>query len=301
MRFGLNLPNFGPGMNPGTLRGWAEVAENLGYHLLLVSDHVALTDDAQSRSPTPFFESFTTLSWLAGITSSISLGTGVAIGPHRHPLLLARMAGTLAHLSDGRFILGVGVGWTQLAFAALGVPFHQRGRITDEYLEEFHRMLSGDDPAITAAGYAVHPTPSPKQAGGLPLWIGGNGSAALRRAARFGTAWHPLHPHRDTIAGSLAQMAHLASEHGRPTPSFCPRIALHPTARPLPDRMRALGQGTVEQIRADLALLQNHGAEHIVLDTDPGRPDLRRCAEADWELLRFAAAELVDTQEHRLR
>ena len=106
MQLGVNVPNFGPGTNPGRLRDWARTVEGLGYDLLMVSDHVAITPDVAEQYPAPFYEPFTALSWLAGVTDTIRLGTTVLIAPYRHPLLVARMAANLNQLSGGRFVLG---------------------------------------------------------------------------------------------------------------------------------------------------------------------------------------------------
>ena len=98
-----------------------------------------VTPDVAEQYPAPFYEPFTTLSWLAGVTERITLGTTVLIAAYRHPLLVARMAANLADLSGGRFVLGVGTGWARQEYAALGVPFEQRGRLTDAYLTHFGR------------------------------------------------------------------------------------------------------------------------------------------------------------------
>src|SRR2546428_697094 len=108
---GVNVPNFGPGTEPGVLRRWAQTVEGLGFDLLMLSDHIAVTPDVAEQYPAPFYEPFTTLSWLAGLTRGIRLGTTVLIVPYRHPLLIARMAANLNDLSGGRLVLGRGVGW----------------------------------------------------------------------------------------------------------------------------------------------------------------------------------------------
>ena len=140
MQLGVNVPNFGPGTDPGVLREWARVVEGLGYDLLMVSDHVTVTPDVAERYPEPFYEPFTTLSWLAGITTTLRLGTTVLVLPYRHPLLVARMATNLQQLSEGRLVLGVGVGWARQEYEALGVPFSARGRLTDlrEHVRRYH-------------------------------------------------------------------------------------------------------------------------------------------------------------------
>ena len=130
----MNVPNFGPGTDPGVLRRWAQTVEGLGFDLLMVSDHIAVTPDVAEQYPAPFYEPFTTLAWLAGVTERIRLGTTVLIVPYRHPLLVARMAANLNQLSGGRLVLGVGVGWARQEFEALGVPFERRGALTDDHL-----------------------------------------------------------------------------------------------------------------------------------------------------------------------
>jgi alkanesulfonate monooxygenase SsuD/methylene tetrahydromethanopterin reductase-like flavin-dependent oxidoreductase (luciferase family) len=113
VQIGVNVPNFGPGTDPGVLRRWAQTVEGLGFDLLMVSDHIAVTPDVAAQYPAPFYEPFTTLAWLAGITHQVRLGTTVLIAPYRHPLLTARMAANLNQLSEGRLVLGVGVGWAR--------------------------------------------------------------------------------------------------------------------------------------------------------------------------------------------
>ena len=95
MKVGVNLLNFGPGATPAALGRSARLAEDLGYHLLMISDHVAITPDVAARYPAPFYDPFVTLAWLAGQTRSIELGTTVIILPYRHPLQVARLAARL--------------------------------------------------------------------------------------------------------------------------------------------------------------------------------------------------------------
>ena len=214
MRLGVNVPNFGPGTNPDVLRRWALTVEGLGFDLLMVSDHIAVTPDVAEQYPAPFYEPFTTLSWLAGLTRGIRLGTTVLIVPYRHPLLIARMAANLNDLSGGRLVLGVGVGWAREEFGALGVPFRDRGRLTDEHLL-----------AIRAAWQDE----TDYRSGHIPLWIGGNSDAALRRAVRLGDAWHPLRFTPGWMAEAAGRLTACAAEQGRPAPALMPRIALRLT------------------------------------------------------------------------
>ncbi|MYX94361.1 TIGR03619 family F420-dependent LLM class oxidoreductase [Streptomyces sp. SID486] len=304
MRFGINLPNFGTHIDAGSLRGWATTAERLGYHLITVSDHIALTPDAHRRSPVPFYDSFTTLAWLAGQTSGIELGTGVAIAPQRHPLQLARITASLDQLSGGRLVLGVGVGWARQAFEALGVPFSRRGALTDEYLRAL-KVLWTEEVATfhgeTVHFDRVHAAPLPARSPHPPVWVGGNSRAAVRRAARYGDAWHPMWPQGPELPAALQTLAEDASAAGRPTPDFCPSIPLALTERPLPAQHRRLGQGSLEQLHEDLLLLDKLGARYVTLNTELGDQRLRRPAEQDWELFEVLARTVIDTAGETVR
>jgi probable F420-dependent oxidoreductase len=305
VKIGINLPNFGPGMDGQTLLGWARTIEDLGYDLLLVSDHVALTPDAASRSPEPFYEAFTSLAWLAAQTSRIEIGTGVVIMPHRHPLLLARMSATLDQLSQGRFVLGVGVGWARQGYKALNVPFTTRGRVTDEYLAALRQLWSEGRATFdgeTVSFTSVHSAPMPHREPSPPVWIGGNSLAAVRRAVRFGDAWHPLWPHADWLRqAALPALRKLTADEGRRPPQLCPRIQVSITPDPLPDATRQTGHGSFEQIRADLRALQAMGAAYLVLDTDPGDQRLRGSARQDWRTLEVLAEKVIDLDTHTVR
>ncbi len=255
MKIGVNVPNFGPGTDPGVLRAWARTVEGLGYDLLMVSDHVAITPDVAGQYPAPFYEPFTTLSWLAGVTERVRLGTTVLVVPYRHPLLVARMAANLDALSGGRLVLGAGIGWAKQEFDALGVPFGQRGKLTTEYLRTIR------------AAWADH---DDYRAGPIPLWLGGHSDAGLRRAIELGDAWHPLRLTMSGFREGLARLEKLAGD--RPAPAFAPRILLRLTGAPVTGPGRRAGEGTLEQVLDDLTQLRELDAETVVLDpfdTDP--------------------------------
>ncbi|MET9877782.1 LLM class flavin-dependent oxidoreductase [Actinacidiphila glaucinigra] len=281
MRIGVNVPNFGPGTDPGVLRDWARTVEGLGFDLLMVSDHVVVTPDVAEQYPAPFYEPFTTLSWLAGVTDRIRLGTTVLILPYRHPLLTARMAANLNMLSGGRLVLGVGVGWARQEFAALGVPFERRGALTDEHLTALREAWKDD------TDYAGGP---------VPLWIGGNSAAGRRRAVRVGDAWHPLRFTLPWLREAVGELASQAREQGRPVPALAPRIALRITAEPVTGPDRLAGEGTLEQVTADLAELRALGADTVVLD--PFNGDLRETLrpQTAWQALAAVAAHHSRTE-----
>ena len=285
MRLGVNVPNFGPGTNPDMLRRWALTVEGLGFDLLMVSDHIAVTPDVAEQYPAPFYEPFTTLSWLAGLTRGIRLGTTVLIVPYRHPLLIARMAANLNDLSGGRLVLGVGVGWAREEFGALGVPFRDRGRLTDEYLL-----------AIRAAWQDE----TDYRGGHIPLWIGGNSDAALRRAVRLGDAWHPLRFTPGWMAEAAGRLAACAADQGLPAPALMPRIALRLTDAPVTASIsggdRLAGHGSIDQIMADLGQLRSLGADTVVLDPFNGDHRETTQPERAWRTL-ATVAERAGSQD----
>lgn len=264
------MPNFGPGTDPGVLRGWAQTVEGLGFGLLMISDHVVITPDVAAQYPAPFYEPLTTLAWLAGVTTKVRLGTTVLLLPYRHPLLVARMAANLNQLSGGRLVLGVGVGWARQEFDALGASYDERGKVSDEAIAAIRRAWADE------ADY---------RAGDIPIWVGGHSAPGLRRTVLLGDGWHPLHRSISQLRDGLARLAELAAHHGRPRPAFTPRITLRITAEPVTTGNRPAGTGTIEQITADLEELRLMGAASVVLDPFNGDPEETLRPDRAWQAL----------------
>ena len=289
---GVNVPNFGPETTGEALLGWARFAESSGFATLVVSDHVAPTPEVTALYPPPFHDPFLLLGWLAGQTTSIRLGTSVTVLPYRHPLLTARLSAMLHGLSGGRFVLGVGSGWAATEFAALGLDATARGRTTDAYLDVIvrawaHETVSADLGDLHFRDVATGPAPP---GGTVPLWVGGAAPAAIRRAARHATAWHPINPDlawlRDTGVPALAAAA---AALGRPVPRLVPRIKARLQADPAPAGRR-LGVGTLDQVLADVRALEACGATEIILDANPDTPRPRDHATEQRHLLEIREA-----------
>ena len=305
MRVGVNLLNFGPGVSPDALAGWTQLAETLGYHFVMISDHVAMTPDVVARYPAPFYDPFVTLGWLAHATRRVELGTTVVILPYRHPLLTARLGANVDRLSGGRFILGVGVGWARQEFEALGVPFERRGAISNDYLAAIKTAWTTDPASYTGPHVSfrdVRTGPRPVRSPHPPIWVGGASDAAMRRAVRFGDAWHPIRVRipwlRDTGLPALRQIAEKA---GRPLPALCPRIRLRITDAKLADEQRIAGEGSLDQVRADLEALARLGASHVLLDTYTDDAEATRHHETAWRMLATLAEQVVDLSRETLR
>ncbi len=196
MKYGVILPNFGPQAATEELVATAREAERLGYDSVWTTDHVCLPRvDAEVYGT--IFEALMTLAHLAAATRRIRLGVSSLVLPQRDPVLAAKQIATLDCLSGGRTMLCVGVGWSAGEFAHLGRRFEDRGRRLDEAIQLLRLLWGSSDPAgLTFAGEfntlreAIF-APLPVQGPALPIWVGGNSAAAIRRAARLGDGWHP--------------------------------------------------------------------------------------------------------------
>ena len=192
MQVGIHLPHIGRKAGPEAIRRAAIQAEELGFADAWTSEHIIIPKRAPYPPSALFYDPVLTLTWAAAYTSRIGLGTSVLVLPMRHPLPLAKELATLQNLSEGRLILGAGVGWMAAEFAALGVPFGERGRRMDEGIA---MMLAvwGEDPVsfqsrhIPAVIADMRMLPQPVKP--IPIWIGGSSEAALTRALRL-DGWH---------------------------------------------------------------------------------------------------------------
>ncbi|MEU8251207.1 LLM class F420-dependent oxidoreductase [Nonomuraea sp. NPDC048916] len=216
--FGIHLPPNELDTDGLGLRDLATLAERHGFESLWVSDHTVLVENPRSRYPfsesgefylppdTDWYDWVVTLSFVAAATTAIRLGVGVAVLPHRHPVLLAKQLATLDRLSGGRVSLGAGAGWLAEEFDALGVPFAGRGRRVDAAIELMRATWTGAPPPGEHGPFSVPPgvrtRPVPVQ-GHVPILIGGESPAALRRAVVQGDGWF------GTIAGGRMTPEHL--------------------------------------------------------------------------------------------
>jgi len=305
MKVGVNLINFGPSASADSLRRWAKLVEGLGYHSLLTSDHVTVTPDVAKRYPAPLFEPISTLGWLAGVTERIAIGTTVLILPYRSPLEVARAFANIDQLSGGRCILGVGVGWAREEFAALNAPFEKRGRMANEYLEAIKRLWTQDRASFDGEFVRftdVDTAPRPAQRPHPPIWVGGPSDAAMRRAIRYGDAWHPIRIREAWFRNEgIPRLAELADREGRPVPALCPRIRMRLTDSPLPDDDRVMGEGTVDQVQRDMAALEALGCTHVLLDSYYDDIEATRDSEAAWRMLSVMAETVLDLRNETLR
>src|SRR6266571_1169568 len=221
MNFGVWLPNCRHLATPDIIRGAAVRAEQLGYDSVWVSDHVVVPHANVVNFGETVFDPLVTLAVVAGATRRVRLGTTVLIVPYRNAVVTAKMIASLDALSGGRVVLGIGAGWVAAESAALGVPFAERGAMTDEYLAAMQELWTSRAPSFagkyTRFGGLVF-EPKPLQKPHPPIWVGGHSRAALRRAARLGAAWHPINRPPAELQAGQAEIARLCQASGRATP-----------------------------------------------------------------------------------
>jgi probable F420-dependent oxidoreductase len=286
LKYGAYLyPPAGSG-DPDDVVRLAEAAERLGFDSVWLGDHVAWPSrfdpsphhrEVGGRTPGPavvnmnVFEPLTTLAFIAASVHRVRLGLGVLIAPYRHPVLAAKMLAMLDVLSGGRLIVGVGTGWLREEFEMLGsAPYKHRGGVTDEYLQSFVELWTQPEPQfegsyVSLSGVLLNPKPVQKPH--PPIWIGGNGSVALKRAAAYGNGWMPLH---QTPAEMLAKVPEL-------------HVAVRAAGRQPEDVGVAIGcrfrfgdgqdgedslTGTATQIADQLRLYQRAGVHEVHLLND---------------------------------
>lgn len=219
----------------------------------------------------PFLDSLSCLTFLAACTERVELGVSVLVLPYRQPLVWAKTAVTLDRLSRGRFILGVGVGWMEEEFRALQTPFRDRGRRTDEQLRVLKELWSAERASFSGEFYEFEDIaflPKPYRDGGIPVWVGGEGGRAQRRAGRYGDAWFPyfVRIDPDELAARFDNVRRWAAAAGRSPDGVRLHCCLpvHVTEEPAPQEPDRLA-GTPAQLVEAVGRYRDAGVEHLAL------------------------------------
>jgi probable F420-dependent oxidoreductase len=268
---GVALPTTPELTGPAAFLELAQAAERLGYAHVWVSDHVLLP--AGSHVPDDHqLDPLASLGWLAAHTQRIGLGTSVLVLPYRGAAATAKSLATVDWFAGGRVIVGVGAGWLRAEFAALGVPFEERGRRTDAAIQELRDLWAGRDELTCLPAAAI------------PILVGGSSPAALERAARLGDGWHPLNLTAAALADAVPRYRAACAAHERPVGRVVARV-FPPGLAPGRERDALLGDD-LAAVREELAAFAAAGADELVISWEEEGVELAAVLER-WE--RFAA------------
>lgn len=276
IQIGLHALGIGSGGKPEVIGAVAAAADEQGFTTLWCGEHVVLVDNPRSRYPysadgriavppdADWLDPMLALTFMAARTRWITLATGVLLLPEHNPLVVAKQAATLDVLSEGRFALGVGIGWSAEEFEALGVPFARRGARTTEYIAAMRRAWASDVASFFGEFVrfeAVRVYPKPVRRRKIPVIIGGTTDTALRRAATIGDGWYGFNLAAGEVLDRVAALAAYCREHGRDLHSLHVAVSLSDSRPELLPELAASGV-----------------TELVVVAEPPAEPD----AAADW-------------------
>ena len=230
MKFGLRLPGAGPFAGPEAITAFAQRAEELGFHSLWMTDHIALPTEVATRYPyredgkffwapeTPYLDTILVLTWASAATERIELGTSVLIASWHHPVNTAKAFATLDVLNGGRTVVGIGTGWMKEQFDILGAPFETRGARTTEYIKLLKHLWTEDTidfhgEHFDFSGFKFYPKPVRKPS--IPIWSGGKSTGVLKRVAAAADGWHPLYISPEELERKLKELEGYLADEGR--------------------------------------------------------------------------------------
>jgi probable F420-dependent oxidoreductase len=272
MLLGLVHVNMGPMSRPDGLVAAARAAEAAGFDSVWAGEHIVLPDPQVPPSPMephePALDSLLALTWAAAHTTSIRLATGIVILPQRNPLVLAKQVATLDVLSGGRVMLGVGAGYLEAEFRALGANFADRGPVTDEHLDALQALWYDEHPEyhgrfVDFAGIDAHPRPLQRP---IPLVGAGHSPPAYRRTVRRAQGWYGYWLTPEQAAASLAGLRAAAEQVERPADLGELEISVTPRGRVTPERAEAFAEAGVHR----LVLLASPGSDGPAETIDAG-------------------------------
>jgi len=259
MKIGFVYPQTEFGNDPSAIRDLAQTAEQLGFSYVLAYDHVVGVNpdragwDGPYDFRTPFQSPLLLFSFMAGVTEKLGFATGILILPQRQTALAAKQAATLDVLSAGRLRLGVGVGWNEPEYTALGKNYHDRGRRIEEQVQVLRALWT--NPLVTYTGNwhsipeaGINPLPVQQP---IPIWFGGHAEVVLQRAAKLADGWMPNYRSADEAQPALAKLDRFLEHAGRDRSKFG-----------LEARIR-YADGKAAQWEQLLEGWQNEGATHI--------------------------------------
>jgi probable F420-dependent oxidoreductase len=270
MKIGIFGIGSGICADPAVARQVAQAAERAGLESLWTGEHVVLPDPRVSPSPAePDFAMLhpsTVLAYLAAVTERVKLGTGIVLIAQRNPVVLAKEIASLDVLSGGRLIFGIGAGYLEPEFRALGVPFAERGARTDEFVAAMRVLWRDEEPVFDGrfVGFAhVQQRPRPTQSGGPPIVVGGASDAAIERAVRLGQGWYGFAMDVAAAKGCIERLGAAQARWGRGDELGELEISVTPRGKMTPDLVKKFADIGVHRL---IALLPQD-SEARALDT----------------------------------
>jgi probable F420-dependent oxidoreductase len=275
MEFGLCVPHYGKAVDVQGIINNVRRAEALGFDSIWVTDHIIVPRTMDLIYRDNMLEPVALLSHLAGLVPRVKLGTSVLILPYRNPVVLSKMLATIDQLSGGRVIVGVGGGWMTEEFAALGTPFPERGKVSDECLRIMretwsHQTVSFNGQYTSFQDMQVSPLPMQHH---LPIWVGGVSARARRRAAELGDGWHATSLTPEVFAEGVRHLRDLWKKKGRtgePVLSMRAPLFIEGVSQEVlsygPRPGRDLLRGDLDTIASRLRVYQQAGVQHFVFE-----------------------------------
>jgi probable F420-dependent oxidoreductase len=276
MKLGICVPHYGRPIEVERMLSVVRHAEESGLDSAWVTDHVIVPRDVDVIYREDMLDPMAVLSWLAGVTERIALGTSVVILPYRSPIPLAKLLASVDVLSGGRLIVGAAIGWMEGEFSALNVPFKERVSRSEEALTLMRALWTQERPELETARHrlsGVQVSPMPLQRPRPPIWIGGGSEGAFRRVARLGDGWHATAATPETFRQGKQAVTRFWKEAGREgEPEWSMRIpvfvdGVHQWA--VDEKLlrgRHTVRGTARQIAGQLAEYQRLGVSHMALE-----------------------------------
>ncbi|MFI5002810.1 MAG: LLM class F420-dependent oxidoreductase [Reyranellales bacterium] len=264
IQLGASLAVGDIGTGPAVLRDFAQAAEGLGFDYLVAPDHVIGIDPAKVQpgqrgsNATAYHDPFVLFGFLAGVTRKIGFAAGVLILAQRQAALVAKQAASLDALCDGRFRLGVGVGWNEVEFQGLGMDFHTRGVRSAEQVRFMQALwaneginFKGKYHELTDGG--INPRP---KSGKVPVWFGGHAEQTLKRVAKYGDGFMPNRwPPGDEVLKIFERLRGMIKEAGRKPEDVGLEVWVSP------------GKGGEEDWRREIAFWKKAGVSHVLAHT----------------------------------
>jgi probable F420-dependent oxidoreductase len=221
VKLGITVNNKGPESSRDLMVDCARAAERHGLDDLWIQDHIAIPPDDAEGSGGRYLDPMTTLAYLAACTEKIGLGTGVLNLPYRAPLPTAKALATVQELSGGRLRLGIGVGWMDAEFRALGIARSDRGRLTNEGLAFIRRCFDSNEVEANGQSFLFLPRPECP-----PIYIGGGAPHALERTVAYGDGWLPMAGDPEKLRVPILRLGEMAAKAGQSMPEVKVMTAL---------------------------------------------------------------------------